>query len=90
MNLNVKDIKERLLAGEEVLVDESILALDMKSMYDYYQDEDVKPPYIDEYFDSQSKFETKQFSKAYFSNLTGQYVDWNYTTDGWMMLKIVK
>ena len=89
MNLNVKDIKERLLAGEEILVDESILALDMKSMYDYYQDEEVKPPHIDKYFDTQSKFETKEFSKAYFTNLTGQPVDWNYTTDGWMVLKIV-
>lgn len=86
MKLNLNEIKSKLTSGSDALVDERILNEDMKSMYEYYKDDVDRPPRIQMYFDKNFGFDSRSFSEAYLSSITGCSVKSELTEDGWLRL----
>lgn len=86
MRLDLNQIKQ-LQPNEDVLVDGGYVDLDLKVIYDFYKDQDTKPPVIQEYFDTNTEYQFEDFLKVYLKS-NGINSELSYTQDGWLKIQI--
>lgn len=74
MKLNLSIIRRKLSSGSTSLVEKTHLNSDMRSLYNYYEEEGEINPFFDSYRNDHETFELKPFSESYLSALLGRKI----------------
>lgn len=86
MKLDINSIINKLNNNDYSLVNEKILAEDMKSLFDYYAVTEDRTGELDKYFSDIDEFVVLPFTSAYFSDLVNRKVNAEITDDNYVKI----